>query len=87
MFGEPFWLEKAARNFDFTGQDGRADGRIAHAYRAGKISAAGLLEDQAAMIRAGLALYELPVTPRLAQALRILHAAKRNFSDGAGAFS
>jgi uncharacterized protein YyaL (SSP411 family) len=66
---------------------GAPDGRINHAYRAGKISAAGLLEDQAAMIRAALALYEATgAATRLAQALRILAAAEQNFADGAGAF-
>jgi hypothetical protein len=63
------------------------DGRIHHAYRDGKISAAGLIEDQAAMLRAGLALYEATGNPdRLAQARRILTAAEVHFSDGAGAF-
>jgi uncharacterized protein len=87
-FAEPSWLELAAQNFDFLlAKLGGADGRIAHAYRAGKISAAGLLEDQAAMIRAGLALYEhTGDTARLDQALRILRGAETHFSDGDGVF-
>ena len=88
VFEEPCWLERAAQNFDFLlAKMGAADGRIAHAYRAGKISAAGLLEDQAAMIRAGLALYEhTGDNARLDQALRILRGAETHFADGAGAF-
>jgi uncharacterized protein YyaL (SSP411 family) len=55
--------------------------------RHGKISAPGLLEDQAAMIRAALALYQATgAATRLAQALRILEATEQNFADGEGAF-
>jgi uncharacterized protein YyaL (SSP411 family) len=88
VFGEPGWLDEAARVFDFIVEKmGGPDGRIAHAYRGGKISAAGLLEDQAAMLRAALALYQATgEAARLAQALRILQAAEQNFGDGAGAF-
>ena len=88
VFGEPGWLDEAARVFDFILEKmGGPDGRIAHAYRGGIISAAGLLEDQAAMLRAALALYQATgEAARLAQGLRILRAAEENFSDGAGAF-
>ena len=88
VFGEPSWLELAAQTFDFLRDRlGQADGRIAHAYRAGKISAAGLLDDQAAMIRAGLALYEHSGDDaRLRQALQTLSGAEAHFGDGAGAF-
>ncbi len=88
VFAEPEWLGIAARVFDFIlDQMAREDGRIDHAYRAGTVSAAGLVEDQAAMIRAALALYEATGgAPRLDQALRILAAAERLFGDGGGAF-
>jgi uncharacterized protein YyaL (SSP411 family) len=88
VFGKPAWLEQAAAAFDFiVDKMAQPDGRIAHAYRGGKISAAGLLEDQAAMIRAALALYEATgEARRLAQALKILAAAEQRFSDSAGAF-
>ncbi len=88
VFGEPDWLAKAQSVFDFIlDKMGGADGRIAHAWRAGKISAAGLLEDQAAMLRAALALYEATgEAKRLDQGLRILSATEAHFSDGAGAF-
>jgi uncharacterized protein YyaL (SSP411 family) len=88
VFDEPAWLQDAAATFDFILEKmAQPDGRIAHAYRGGKISAAGLLEDQAAMIRAALALYEATgEANRLAQALHILDATEQNFSDSAGAF-
>ncbi len=88
VFNEPRWLTEAENAFDFILRTmANADGRISHAYRAGRISAAGLIEDQAAMIRAALALHEATgEAGRLAQARRILDAAEANFSDGAGAF-
>jgi uncharacterized protein YyaL (SSP411 family) len=87
-FEEPGWLQLAEEVFDFIlSRMGQADGRIAHAYRSGKISAAGLLEDQAAMLRAALALYQARGDEaRLAQGLRILKATEQNFADGEGAF-
>jgi len=88
VFDQPAWLDEAASVFDFLlRRMAQPDGRIAHAYRAGKISAAGLLEDQAAMIRAALALYEATgEAARLERALHILAATEQFFSDGAGAF-
>ncbi|OYV35899.1 MAG: thioredoxin domain-containing protein, partial [Acidocella sp. 20-61-6] len=88
VFGEPGWLAEAQSVFDFIlARMGGADGRIAHAYRAGRISAAGLLDDQAAMLRAALALYEATgEAARLDQCLRILAGAETHFSDGDGAF-
>ncbi len=88
VFNEPAWLKASEKNFDFLlAVVGSPDGRIHHAYRAGKISAAGLIEDQAAMIRAALALYEATgEASRLDKALKILAATEQNYSDGAGAF-
>jgi uncharacterized protein YyaL (SSP411 family) len=88
VFDQPAWLAEAAATFDFIVEKmAQPDGRIAHAYRAGKISAQGLLEDQAAMIRAALALYEATgEEARLTQALKILAATEQKFADGAGAF-
>jgi uncharacterized protein len=88
VFGEPGWLAEAGAVFDFIMEKmGGSDGRVAHAYREGKISAAGLIEDQAAMIRAALALYEATGDARrLAQAEKIVAGAERFFGDGAGAF-
>jgi uncharacterized protein YyaL (SSP411 family) len=56
--------------------------------RDGKISAAGLLEDHATMLRAALALYEASgANLRLTQALRLLAATEAHFSDHAGSFT
>jgi uncharacterized protein YyaL (SSP411 family) len=58
-FGRPAWLDAARRAFGFVaGQMGGADGRLLHALRHGQPSAAGLLEDHAAMARAAIALFE-----------------------------
>jgi uncharacterized protein len=88
VFGEPGWIGLAERVFDLLVEIlGGADGRIAHAWRGGKISAAGLLEDQAAMARAALALYEASGEPkRLAAARAIVAAAERHFAGPEGAF-
>jgi uncharacterized protein YyaL (SSP411 family) len=88
VFGEPGWLELAVQSFSFIVDTmGQADGRIAHAYRAGKISAAGLLEDQAGLIRAACALYEATGdNAYLDRAIKILGGTERFFGDGEGAF-
>ncbi len=88
VFGEPGWVELAGRVFDSVlAAMGQTDGRIAHASRAGVVFAHGLLEDQAAMIRAALRLYQARGdTARLDTALRILAATERYFGDEQGAF-
>ncbi len=88
VFDEPAWLALAEQTFDFiVDKMSAADGRIDHAYRDGKISAAGLIEDQAAMIRAALALYEAAGEAKyLALAERVLTVAEQKFGDGGGAF-
>ncbi|MBV8398120.1 MAG: thioredoxin domain-containing protein [Acetobacteraceae bacterium] len=81
VFGRPEWLARAASAFDFVRtQMGATDGRINHAWRLNRVTAAGLVEDQAAMIRAALALYEhTGDDERLGQALRIARAAVHFF--------
>ncbi|MDE2457915.1 MAG: thioredoxin domain-containing protein, partial [Rhodospirillales bacterium] len=88
VFGEPGWLALAERVFaKLIEKMGQADGRVAHAMRHGKISAAGLLEDQAGMIRAALALYQATgEADYLNRAEVILAATETHFGDGAGAF-
>ncbi len=88
VFGEPGWVRLAAEVFAALQAGlGQPDGRIAHAMRQGRVSAAGLLEDQAAMIRAALALYQATgAAAYLGAAETILAAAEARFSDGAGAF-
>ncbi|MBE9604462.1 thioredoxin domain-containing protein [Acetobacteraceae bacterium H6797] len=60
VFERPDWLALAKRAFLAVVAALRGpDGRLAHAWREGHgVSAAGLLEDQACMARAALALYE-----------------------------
>jgi uncharacterized protein YyaL (SSP411 family) len=87
-FAQPAWLTLAESVFDsILSSMGQPDGRIAHAMRNGKISAAGLLEDQAAMLRAILSLHQATGNPtRLEQGLKILNATEQYFADGEGAF-
>ncbi len=86
VFERPDWHALAADAFDFIlAEMGGADGRVAHAWRRGRIAAAGLLEDQAAMARAALALFESGGAPaRLAQACRLAEAALAWFADTDG---
>ncbi|MBU6449513.1 MAG: thioredoxin domain-containing protein [Rhodospirillales bacterium] len=88
VFGQPGWVALAAQVFGtLVEKMGQADGRIAHAMRHGKISAAGLLEDQAGTISAALALYQATGTQDyLRRAEAILAATETHFGDGAGAF-
>lgn len=87
VFRRSDWVELARGLFETLmtamGQD---DGRVAHAMRHGKISAAGLLEDQAGMIRAALMLYQALNGLYLEQAERLLASAEAHFGDGEGAF-
>lgn len=88
VFGEPGWVALARGLFEaLWAAMGQADGRIAHAMRHGKISAAGLLEDQAGMIRAALTLYQATgESAFLARAEGVLAATETHFGDRAGAF-
>ncbi len=88
VFGRPPWLARAGATFDdVLARLGEADGRVGHAWRLGRVSAAGLLDDQAAMARAALALHEATGDPaRLDRAVRIAEAAIAHFADGEGGF-
>jgi hypothetical protein len=88
VFDRPDWLARAEEAFDFVlAQMGAQDGRVQHAWRLGRIAAVGLIDDQAAMARAALALYEATGSQdRLAQAIRIVEAAERSFADDSGGF-
>ncbi len=70
VFGRPEWLARAGQAQDFILAEMSApDGRVQHAWRLGRVTAAGLLDDQASMARASLALFEASGDPaRLAQA-------------------
>ena len=88
VFGRPEWLQPARRAFDFVATRMAApDGRLMHAFRAGQASAAGLLEDHAAMARAALALFEATgEDPYLRHALAWVEAAERHFAAPDGGY-
>jgi uncharacterized protein YyaL (SSP411 family) len=88
VFGRPDWLTRAEQAADFVlAEMSGPDGRVQHAWRLGRVTATGLLDDQAAMARALLALFEARGGPdRLAQAVRLVEAAVAVFSDGVGGF-
>ncbi len=88
VFDQPEWLARAEEAFEFVlAQMGMPDGRVQHAWRLGRVTAAGLLDDQAAMARAALALFEATGNKaRLAAAERIVRATEEKFADGHGGF-
>ncbi len=88
VFGRPEWVARAGEAFDFvrTAMAG-PDGRATHALRQGKITAAGLLDDQAALARAALSLFEATgELRRLDQAKSYTRAALAWFADTDGSF-
>jgi len=88
VFAQPAWLTRAIAAHDFILANMTApDGRAQHAWRLGRVTAAGLLDDQAAMARAALALHESTgATRHLAEAIRFATAALTFFADGQGGF-
>jgi uncharacterized protein len=88
VFNRPDWLARAEEAQDFIlAEMSATDGRVQHAWRLGRVTAVGLLDDQASMARASLALYETTGDAgRLAQAVRLADAAQATFSDGQGGF-
>ncbi len=88
VFGEPAWIGHAAAAFDaVVSLLGQSDGRLAHAWRDGLVTAAGLLDDLACMARAALALFEATgEARRLAQARGLAEAACTWFADADGSF-
>ena len=87
VFHHPEWLARAAQAHDFIlAEMAEPDGRVQHAWRLGRVTAAGLLDDQAAMARASLALFEATGDARrLDQALRLAEATQA-FADGHGGY-
>ena len=64
VFEAPEMLAAARAAFDFLDASLRdAKGRLAHAWRAGRIGAAGMLDDSASFARAALALFEATGEP------------------------
>jgi uncharacterized protein YyaL (SSP411 family) len=63
------------------------DGRLHHAWRLGRGTAAGLLDDHAAMARAALSLFEATGDGRyLRRAVRLVEAAEAWFADADGSY-
>jgi len=58
MLGEPSWIDRAARAFDFIVRSMTKGDRLGHSWRQGRLLYPGLASDFANMIRAALALYE-----------------------------
>jgi uncharacterized protein YyaL (SSP411 family) len=87
-FNRPEWLARAEAAQDFIlAEMSASDRRVQHAWRLGRVTAAGLLDDQAAMARASLALFEATgESRRLADAIRLAEAALAAFPDGHGGF-
>jgi uncharacterized protein YyaL (SSP411 family) len=88
VFDQPGWLDRAREAFEFVLAHMTAGhGGVAHAWRLGRVTAAGLIEDQAAMARAAVALYEATgEATYLATAQRLVNAAQAAFADGHGGF-
>jgi uncharacterized protein YyaL (SSP411 family) len=88
VFSQPAWLDRAREAFEFVVTHMAAgNGGVAHAWRLGRVTAPGLIEDQAAMARAALALYEATgEATYLAVAERLVRVAEAAFADGHGGF-
>jgi uncharacterized protein YyaL (SSP411 family) len=88
VFGRPGWLDRAREAFAFiVTHMGASHGGVEHAWRLGRVTAPGLIEDQAAMARAALALHEATGDATfLAAAERLANAAQAAFADGHGGF-
>ncbi len=86
VFDRPEWLLRARDAYGrILALLGMRDGRVQHAWREDRVTAAGLLEDQAAMARAALTLFEITGEPGyLSDSVRIAGAARRWFGDTDG---
>jgi uncharacterized protein YyaL (SSP411 family) len=88
VFGRGVWLDRAREAFDFIlAQMTAGHGGVDHAWRLGRVTAPGMIEDQAAMARAALALHEATGDAvYLGAAERLANAAQAAFADGHGGF-
>ncbi len=88
VFGRPEWIARGEQVFTaITTHLREADGRLAHAWFAAAVSVRGLLDDQAAMARAGLTLFELTgKRAYLETAEELLGLAERLFAEGEGRY-
>jgi uncharacterized protein YyaL (SSP411 family) len=84
-FNEPGWIAAARTAFDFVTGTMEKDGRLFHAWRAGKLNHTATLDDYAGMIRAGVALFEITGAPDcLAAAIRWADVLQTHYLDAAG---
>jgi uncharacterized protein YyaL (SSP411 family) len=88
VFGQPAWLDRARAAFEFiVTQMTASHGGVQHAWRLGRVTAPGLIEDQACMAKAALALFEATgEAVYLTAAERLANAARDVFADGHGGF-
>ncbi len=88
VFDAPEFLQAARAAFAFVAETLRdGEGRLVHAWRAGRLGAAGLLDDYAAMARAALSLFETTGEPEyLSAATRWAEAAQELFGAEDGGF-
>jgi uncharacterized protein YyaL (SSP411 family) len=88
VFEQPDWLTGARRAYAFVGQNLRdGQGRLGHAWRDGRIGAAGMLDDYASMARAALALFEATgEAAYLEDAIQRTRDAQELFGDADGSF-
>ncbi len=87
-FSKPAWLTRAVAVFDrLQALLGRDDGRVEHAWCNGQVTATGLLDDQASVGRAALALFEATGENRfLVRAVELAQVAQALFGDTEGGF-
>jgi uncharacterized protein len=88
VFRAPAMLAAAEAAFAFVNERLRdASGRLAHAWRQGRVGAAGLLDDFASMARAALSLFEATGERAfLARAVSLVEKARDLFGDGEGGY-
>ncbi len=88
VFNRPDWLARAEEAYAFIiTQLAVPSGGVQHAWRLGRVTAAGMIDDQAAIARAALALHEATGKPAyLSDGFRIVAAAEAEFADGEGGF-
>jgi uncharacterized protein YyaL (SSP411 family) len=85
VFGEQGWIDAATRAFAFVRDRMTVDGRLRHAWRAGKLNHPATLDDYAAMCRAALALHEMTGdTAYRDTAVRWLDIVERHYADAQG---
>jgi uncharacterized protein YyaL (SSP411 family) len=86
-FGDPAWIDMAARAFTFVADDMTRGDRLGHSWREGRLLFPGLASDFAAMIKAALALYEATgERPYLLRASSWQRALDRHYAAGNGGY-